>query len=171
MTVDEHVTVIRDGRLRAAGIRRGSVIAYDWGFSEGGVEHVQRTYLLLDEHLQIDQPVAFPPEQRGWWYCDLVAVDTSGSPVVRTEDRWIDVIVGPPDHPYRLLDLDEYAAALADGRLGAAEAAEGLTRMQHFLDRRLNRRHDTTRTWPDFPPREVEELRTLELPRDWALSG
>ncbi|MFE0464409.1 DUF402 domain-containing protein [Kitasatospora sp. NPDC058965] len=165
------MTVQRDGRLTAAGIRRGNVVAYDWGFRQGGTDYVQRTFLLLDEYLQIDQPVAFPSEQRGWWYCDLVSLEWAGpgSGVVTVRDRWIDVIVGPPDQPYRLLDLDDYAAALADGRLGPAEAADGLTRMQAFLDRRLNRRHEVTGTWPDFPPREVEELRTVEFPRAWQL--
>ncbi|WP_345695855.1 DUF402 domain-containing protein [Kitasatospora terrestris] len=171
MAPDEHVTVIRDGRLTAAGIRRGSVVAYTWGFHADGIDHVQRTFVLLDEHLQIDQPVIFPPEQRGWWYCDLIGVEWGGvgSGVVETRDMWIDVVVGPPDQPYRLLDLDEYALALADGRLTPAEAARGLTRVQRFLDRRLNRRHGVSRTWPAFPPPEVEDLLTVDLPQDWEL--
>jgi hypothetical protein len=169
--MDELVTVVRDGALRAAGVRRGSVVAYDWGFRQGGTDYVQRTFVLVDEHLQINQPVVFPPEQLGWWYCDLVALEWAGDGVLHVRDQWIDVIVGPPDHPYRLLDLDDYAAALTDGRLSPAEAADGLARVQRFLDRRLNRRHDTSRTWPDFPPREVEELYATELPQDWALLG
>ncbi|GAA2798977.1 hypothetical protein GCM10010441_25000 [Kitasatospora paracochleata] len=169
MTHDEPVTVLRDGRLRAAGIRRGSVVAYDWGFHQDGTDHVQRTFVLLDDHMQIDQPVAFPPGQRGWWYCDLVSLEWAAPGLLRTDDRWIDVIVGPPDHPYRLLDLDDYAAALADGRLAPAEAADGLTRVQRFLDHRLNRRHDTTRTWPAFPPAEIRDLGTADLPQNWNL--
>ncbi|NUR27680.1 MAG: DUF402 domain-containing protein [Catenulispora sp.] len=165
------MTVIRDGKLTAAGIRRGGVVAYDWGFTEDGIDHVQRTFVLLDEHMQINQPVVFPPEQAGWWYCDLVTVQWAGpgSGLVTVQDEWIDVVIGPPDHPYRLLDLDEYADALAEGRLTPAEAADGLRRTQRFLDRRLNRRHDVTRTWPDFPPREVAELLSIDLPRQWRL--
>ncbi|MEY9862688.1 protein associated with RNAse G/E [Catenulispora sp. GAS73] len=85
-------------------------------------------------------PVAFPPRQRGWWYCDLVTVVDDGE-VLRVDDMWIDVIVGPPDHRYRLLDLDDYGQATSDGRLSPS-AADGLTRVQRFLDRRLNRRHE-----------------------------
>lgn len=171
MATDESVTVIRDGRLTAAGIRRGDVVAYDWGFTQDGVDHVQRTFVLLAEHMQINQPVVFPPEQTGWWYCDLVTVQWAGpgSALVTVQDAWIDVIIGPPDHPYRVLDLDEYADALAEGRLSPAEAVDGLRRMQRFLDRRLNRRDDVTRTWPDFPPREVAELLSIELPQEWRL--
>ncbi|MEU9080354.1 DUF402 domain-containing protein [Kitasatospora sp. NPDC004745] len=173
MTPDERVTVLHNGRLRAAGIRRGDVVAYDWGFRHDGTDLIQRTFVLLDDHVQINQPVAFPPQQRGWWYCDLVSLEWDGpdGDLLRTQDLWIDVIVGPPDHPYRLLDLDDYADALADGRIAPGQAADGLRRMQRFLDRRLNRRHEVTRTWPDFPPAEVEELLTADLPRDWHLSA
>lgn len=161
--------MLRDGGLRATGIRRGDVVAYDWGFREDGVDYIQRTFVLLGEHMQINQPVRFPVEQRGWWYCDLVSVEWDGAGLLKTYDMWIDVIIGPPDHPYRLLDLHDYADAMADGRISPEQAADGLRRMQRFLDRRLNRRHDVTRTWPEFPPAEVDELLTAELPRDWRL--
>ncbi|GAA2137593.1 hypothetical protein GCM10009760_18260 [Kitasatospora kazusensis] len=162
------VTVLRDGRMQAAGVRRGDVVAYDWGFEHGGRRHVQRSFVLLDHGVQIDQPAVFPAEQQGWWYCDLVTVVDDGH-LLRVDDMWIDAIVGPPDHPYRVLDLDEYAAAMSAGRLSPADAADGLIRWQRFLDRRLNRRHDVTRSWPDFPPAGVEEMLTVELPRKWAL--
>jgi hypothetical protein len=57
---------------------------------------------------------------------------------------------------------------MADGRLTSAEAADGLIRVPRFLDRRLNRRHDVTRSWPDFPPDAVMDLLTADLPQDWA---
>lgn len=162
------VTVIRDRRIRAAGRRRDDVIVYDWGFDLHGVHYEQRSYILLDDGIQINQPVIFPPERQGWWYCDLVKV-TEARDQVAVEDLWIDVIVGPPDHPYRVLDLDEYAAALERGELTPAEAADGLIRTQRFLDRRLNRRDEVTRTWPDFPPQAVTSLADASFHRDWSL--
>jgi len=90
---------------------------------------------------------------------------------VIVEDLWIDVIVGPPDHPYRVLDLDEYAAAAERGALGPDEAADGLIRTQRFLDRRLNRRLEVLRTWPDFPPKTVTALSSVSFPRDWSSIG
>lgn len=162
------VTVLRDGRLRAAGLRWGDVVAYDWGFEQQGQHYIQRSFVLLDDGIQINQPVLFRPEQQGWWYCDLVAV-VQDSGLLRVDDLWIDVIVGPPDHPYRLLDLDEYATAMAHGQLSPAEAADGLIRTQRFLDRRLNRRHEVERSWPDFPPAEVKAMLSVDLPRDWTL--
>ncbi|MGW4233939.1 hypothetical protein ACWEF9_32550 [Streptomyces sp. NPDC004980] len=61
------VTVLRDGRLRAAGLRWADVVAYDWGSEKQGQRYIQRSFVLLDDGIQINQPVLFPPEQRGWW--------------------------------------------------------------------------------------------------------
>lgn len=164
------VTVLRDGRMRAAGVRQGDVVAYQWGFARDDRQYVQRSFVLLDDGVQINQPVAFPPEQQGWWYCDLVTVVEDGD-LLRVDDMWIDAIVGPPDHPYRVLDLDEYADAITAGQLTVADAVDGLVRWQRFLDRRLNRRHEVVRGWPDFPSAAVEALLTVELPTEWELLG
>jgi len=162
------VTVVRDGALRAAGRRRDDVIVYDWGFEADGRPYRQRSFVLLDDGFQINQPVLFPDGMQGWWYCDLVRVTDHGD-TVTVDDLWIDVIVGPPDHPYRVLDLDEYATVAARGDIGPDEAADGLVRTQRFLDRRLNRRHETTRMWPDFPPAIVTELAAVTFDPDWSL--
>ena len=161
------VTVVRDHRVRAAGRRRDDVIVYDWGFELDGQHFEQRSFVLLDDGFQINQPVIFPAEQQGWWYCDLVRVTDHGHEVI-VEDLWIDVIVGPPDHPYRVLDLDEYAEATRSGVLSPADAVDGLVRTQRFLDRRLNRRHEVLRIWPDFPPATVTALSHLSYPKDWS---
>jgi Protein of unknown function (DUF402) len=162
------VTVIRDKRLRAAGRRLGDAVVYDWGFELDGGHYEQRSFVLLDDGFQINQPVIFPAAQQGWWYCDLVKF-TDGGDIIRVDDLWIDVVVGPPDHPYRVLDLDEYADAAARGVLSAADMIDGLVRTQRFLDRHLNRRHDTDRTWPDFPPRSIGTLQRATFPADWSL--
>ena len=161
-------TVIRNGRVRAAGRRMEQVIVYDWGFEHEGQRWQQRSFVLLDDGFQINQPVIFPPERRGWWYCDLVRIVEDGD-IVTVDDLWIDVIVGPPDHPYRMLDLHEYAAAMASGVLSLTDAADGLVRTQRFLDRRLNRRYDhAERTWLDFPPADVERLMDVRFPQQWS---
>ncbi|GAA2621098.1 hypothetical protein GCM10010399_60180 [Dactylosporangium fulvum] len=162
------VTVIRDHKVRAAGRRLDDVIVYDWGFALNGRHYEQRSYVLLDDGFQINQPVIFPDAQQGWWYCDLVRVTDNGDEVI-VEDLWIDVIVGPPDHPYRVLDLDEYATAAARGELSPVEAADGLVRTQRFLDRRLNRRHEVLRTWPDFPPEAVTVLSSIAFEPAWSI--
>ncbi|WP_345301091.1 VOC family protein [Dactylosporangium matsuzakiense] len=62
------MTVIRDGRVRAEGFRDGDAIVYDWGFTWEGTGREQRSYILLATGFQINQPVIFPEQQRGWWY-------------------------------------------------------------------------------------------------------
>lgn len=162
------VTVIRDNKLRAVGRRLGDVIVYDWGFQLNDQHYEQRSFVLLDDGFQINQPVIFPEAQQGWWYCDLVKITDSGNQVA-VDDLWIDVIVGPGDHPYRVLDLDEYAVAVEQGALSMAEAVDGLVRTQRFLDRRLNRRHEVLRTWPDFPPKNVAALSNISFRRNWSI--
>lgn len=164
------MTVLRQGGLRAQGLRHDGVVAYNWGWTQKGVQQVQRTFVLLDDGIQISQPIPFPPDQQGWWYCDLVRVVAEGD-LIRVDDLWIDVIVGPPDRPYRVLDLDEYGQALAAGDLSLADAVDGLIRMQRFLDRRLNRHHDVPQQWADFPPAAVQELLTADLPQSWTMLG
>jgi hypothetical protein len=43
------VTVVRDRTLRAAGLRLGDAIVYDWGFQIDNRPYVQRSFVLLDE--------------------------------------------------------------------------------------------------------------------------
>jgi hypothetical protein len=161
-------TVIRNGKVRAAGRRAGRTIVYDWGFEYEGRQWEQRSFLLLDEGFQINQPVVFPPELQGWWYCDLVRIVDDGD-ALTVDDLWIDVIVGPPDHPYRMLDLHEYAEALETGALSVADAADGLVRTQRFLDRHVNRRDDHTEVaWLDFPPASVQQLMDVRFASQWS---
>ncbi|GAA1835625.1 DUF402 domain-containing protein [Microlunatus capsulatus] len=163
------LTVLRDGRVEAAGYRDGQAVVYDWGFTWEGRALEQRTFVLLDLGFQVNQPVIFPEQQRGWWYCDLVRLELSGD-LLRVDDDLVDVVVGPPDHPYRVLDLDEYGDALASGAREPADVVDGLRRTQLFLDRHLNRRHDVRRdTWPDFPPRAIAGLAALPFRPRWRL--
>ena len=76
----------------------------------------------------------------------FVLLDTGfqvNQPVIfpeRQRGRWYGGLV-------RVLDLEEYAGM------------DGSRRTQLFLDRHLNRRHDTRRdSWPGFPPRAVAAL-------------
>ena len=167
-TATSSVTVVRDGTVRAAGLRLRDAVVYDWGFQLDGRSYQQRTFVLLDEGFQVNQPVVFLPQQQGWWYCDLVRITDHGD-VIEVDDHWIDIIVGPPDHPYRVLDLDEFGTAVRDGRLSAVDAADGLKQAQCFLDRHLNRRHDVTRAWPDFPPSGIAALRHVTFAPHWSL--
>lgn len=156
----------REGTLFARGGRIDDVVAFRWGFESEGRAVEQLSFVLMAEGFLLAQPVLFDGPQRGWWYVDLITVEDRGELVV-VEDLYVDVLVGPPSTPYRLLDLDELADAVTGGAVDAAIAMDGLVRCQRFLDRRLNRREDTSPTWPAFPPVGVEESRWAALPREW----
>jgi hypothetical protein len=153
--------------LIAEGGRSDDMVAFWWAFDEGDHTYEQLSFVLLDDGFLIAQPVTFDGDQRGWWYCDLISVDDHGSELV-LEDLYVDVVVGPPTAPYRVLDLDELAAAVRDDRVGVDVALDGLRRCQSFLDRRLNpRRGEVSTSWPDFPPTATARDRWRELPRAW----
>jgi len=58
------VTVIRDNKVRAVGRRMRDVVVYDWGFELDDRRYEQRSFVLLDDGFQINQPVIFPAAQR-----------------------------------------------------------------------------------------------------------
>ena len=119
--------------------------------------------LLIDEQIQLSQPVVFPDSHSGWWYADLVSLTARGDEILVT-DEYLDVIIGPPNRPYRVLDMEEYAAALATGDVTTDRVIAGLTAFQRFLNAHLNSGYTVSDRWPDFPPAEIDELRDLEIP-------
>jgi predicted RNA-binding protein associated with RNAse of E/G family len=119
---------------------------------------------MLDEGVDMAQPVGFAEAQADWWYIDLVRFDVDGTNV-RCDDMYIDVVVGTPDQPYSVLDLEEFGDALRAGTISVDEAAKVLDDCQRFIDRRLNRHKDPmSDTWPDFPPRELEPVLVAPIP-------
>lgn len=144
------------------GIRVGRIAAYEFplfpeNYTRTGQLRQDRSYLLLDEGIQMSCPPGFAEHHAGWWYVDLVEI-TEASTQVTVMDQYLDVIVGPPGHSYRILDMDEFGDAIAAGELPAEKAVEGLRKFQRFIDTYLNRLGDAEAAWPDFPPRAMREL-------------
>lgn len=168
MTAGERVEVVHLGggsSLRAAGVRHDDVVAFRWGIQAGVRALEQRSYLLLDDGVLLARPGRMPTGHEGWWWCDLVFVEDRGDRVV-VSDAYVDVLVGPADRPYRIVDLDELAEAVTTGALAPERAADGLTRLQRFLDRRLHGATGGTRR--DFPPSVVRGLHARDdLPGEW----
>ena len=173
--------VWRDGLGPLPGIRRGNVLAYEFDVAPRWFTHHatrpehpvrQRAFVLIDEQIQLNQPVVFPDSHRGWWYADLVSIEDHDTEVLIRDD-YLDVVVGPPNRPYRVLDLDEYATALATGGVTAARVSAGLTAFQRFLDKHLNAGYTMSDRWPDFPPAAIDELLDEEIldPNGWAAAA
>jgi hypothetical protein len=65
-----------------------------------------------------------------------------------------------------MLDLDDYADAMADGTLPWEQAIDGLRRWQKFLDRHLHTSRWPSEDWTDFPPTSIRHLAELAAPFD-----
>ena len=73
------------------GVRLGRVASYDFEIpSEHEVadptNRVQRAFLLLDDHIQLQQPLTFLGAYAGWWYVDLVSITENG-PAITVVDQ------------------------------------------------------------------------------------
>ena len=156
------------GGLPCPGVRAGRVAAYEFDIPDGmyvrpGAGRRQRAFLLLDESAQLDQPVVFRPNRAGWWYVDLVEIRERGR-TIHVVDHYVDIVVGPPGLPYRVLDLHELGDALTSGALTVAQVAHVLAATQAFVDRHLQGENHHGPDWPDFPPAALAPVREVEIP-------
>lgn len=187
MTLPEPVEVIRGTHKHPSlrfgplpGYRLDNVVAYEWELPARfepwpGRSLVERTFVLLEVGVSFANPcwvrerrldgtvVEVDPRGRDSWYVDLITVEQEGERYL-FRDLYIDVIVPTDGRHARLLDLDEYADALADGTLALAEAIDGLRRWQHFLDRYLHTSRWPPDSWADFPPAAIQPLAALPAP-------
>ena len=157
------------------GVRADDVLAYEFELSSRfipfpGRSLLERVFVLLDLGVSMSLPpwrstaeVSRDRQGPGTWYVDLVHV-TAGPDSVIVRDLYIDVMVPTDGRHQRLLDLDDYADAMAAGRLDAPTAIDGLRRWQQFLDRHLHADRDPQDGWTDFPPRRLRQLAALPAP-------
>ena len=162
------VCVMRGTAGPFAGRRLGDVVAYDFALDDSftprpGLTRWERAFLLLDLGVQFVNPLWWRGDEATSWYVDLVRLTVAGD-TITVDDLYIDVIIPTDGRHYRQLDLDEFAEAIAAGKLPLPAALDALARWQRFLDRHL---HDTRwppTTWTDFPPAAIAPLRTLPSP-------
>lgn len=149
------------------GVRNDSnVVAFDMRILDHlqvpGRPVIERCFLLLDEGVQITQPVLFKDALEGGWYVDLVHVETPSADRIIVHDLYLDLLIPPRTQHYEVLDLDELADAIDDGAIDLTTATTVLRNAQRFVDRHLRNLDDTPqRRWPDFPPRAIFELAQL----------
>jgi hypothetical protein len=163
------------------GMRSGDVVAYEFELPPrfepwSGRSRLERTFVLLDVGVSFANPcwqratrldgsvVETDPKGRDSWYVDLIDVETLDREGYIFRDLYIDVIVPTDGRHYRLLDLEEYADAMIEGKLTPIQAADGLRRWQRFLDRYLYSGRWPRPEWADFPPASIRELLDLSAP-------
>ncbi|MDQ3407586.1 MAG: DUF402 domain-containing protein, partial [Chloroflexota bacterium] len=101
--------------------------------------------------------VEMDPRGRDSWYVDLVTV-VQHLDRYTFRDLYVDLIVPTDGRHYRMLDLDEFADAMADGSVTLEDAVDGLRRWQRFLDRYLHVDRWPPAGWSDFPPASIRGL-------------
>jgi len=164
------------------GVRLGEVVAYEFELPARfepwpGRTRLERTFVLLDVGVSFANPCwvragnpdlsVFEVDPKGAdsWYVDLVTVDVQGDRYT-FRDLYIDVIIPTDGRHHRMLDLDEFADAMAEGTLSLEDAIDGLRRWQRFLDRYLHADRSPQAEWSDFPPVSIRSL--FELPAPFA---
>lgn len=157
------------------GIRMGSTLAYEFELPDRfvpwpGRTLLERAFVLLDLGVSMSLPAWRPTAgidrdrtEPTTWYVDLLQITVGrGSIIVR--DLYIDVLVPTNGRHQRLLDLDEFAAAIEAEQLDVNTAVDGLRRWQRFLDRHLHSGRDPEGEWSDFPPRQLRDLAAIPAP-------
>ncbi|MEU1687902.1 hypothetical protein [Micromonospora sp. NPDC005707] len=56
--MNRRLSVVRYGKLHAAGLRLGDVIVYDWGFHLDNRPYERRSFVLLDDGFQIHEVIS-----------------------------------------------------------------------------------------------------------------
>ncbi len=161
------------------GVRSGEAVAYEFELPNSfepwpGRTLVERTFVLLDCGVSFANTcwirwrkpdgtmVDRQSEGSDTWYVDLITVEQNGGRYT-FRDLYVDVMVPMDGRQHRLLDLDEFAAAIEDGSLLAPQATDALRRWQRFLDRYLYDGRAPVSAWRDFPPTAILPL--MELPQ------
>jgi hypothetical protein len=164
----ESVQVMRGQSGPFTGVRLGDAVAYEFELDESlmprpGTTRLERVYVLLDVGVQLSNPPYWRGRDAACWYVDLVTV-TGGNGRFTVWDQYVDLIVATDGRPYRMLDLDEFAAAVQQGALSWSDAVDALRRWQRFLDRYLHEERFPAAGWTDFPPAVIKPLAALPAP-------
>ena len=162
------------------GRRLGDVIAYEFELPDRfepwpGRTRLERTFVLLDVGVSFANPcwqratepggtvAEMDPRGRDSWYVDLITVEEHGDRYT-LRDLYVDLIVPTDGRPYRVLDLDEFADAQAEGMISLQDAVDALRRWQRFLDRHLHTDRWPPTEWSDFPPASIRDLSAIAAP-------
>jgi hypothetical protein len=161
----ENVRVLHRTGQWCPGRRIGEVVAYDVRilpeYQVLGRPIIDRSYLLLDQGVQLTRPVVFEGPVEGWWYVDLVEVELTEAGLV-VHDLYVDFLIPPGADRYHVLDLDELGDALSQGQITATQCATVLSRTQRFIDRHLRASEKDSVDPPhQFPPESIAVLEPL----------
>lgn len=105
-----------------------------------------RHYILLDKSVKL----MFEPF--GWkdkWYIDLVSIEHINENVIVLKDLYLDVIIYNDCKEHKIIDFDDLANALVEGKVSPKELENPLKGFQIFLDTCVYQK--------EFPPFEIKD--------------
>lgn len=131
----------RDGYFE--GFRHENVVFWDKSDKKTGLDI--RCFVLIDKCVQL---MNCPWNWDDGWYIDLIEIEYLENDEIRIIDLCIDIIVEGDGPTYRVIDLNDFAEGLINGRLDVYRLQEPLKSLQKFLDQHLHKN-------VDFPPSEI----------------
>ena len=110
-------------------------------------DKVIRHFILMNEGVKI----MFEPY--GWkneWYVDLIKIKQCEDDTLELADMYIDIIVEGNGPRYRIVDLEEYAEGVFEGKITLMEMKNQMLQVQKFLNKYLHHENG-------FPPEIIRK--------------
>ena len=122
------------------------------GVSDGKVAYFdcydQKSQKDIRHFVFLEESIKLMHEPWGWkdkWYADLIKIECVSKNEISLIDLYLDIIIESNGQTYKMIDFDDFANALVNGRINITELEIPLNNLQIFLDNHL---HDGK----DFPP-------------------
>lgn len=104
-----------------------------------------RHYILLEKSIKL---MYEPFSWKYTWYIDLIKIKLHNDEM-ELIDLYLDVLVKEDQWEYKIVDFDDLADALVNGKISVSEIEKPLKGLQRFLDENIYNKA--------FPPAEIRE--------------
>lgn len=125
------------------------------GYTDGRIIYFdledQKSQRDVRHFILLDKSVKLMFEPFGWkdtWYVDLIQIEKVNDEEYKLTDFYLDILVLNNCERYKIVDFDDLANALVQGKVTPQELEIPLKGFQIFLDTNIYSK--------DFPPKEIE---------------
>lgn len=144
MTQQVTIVFLNDQHTSAwMGYEDNGILRFDFTNKRGP----RRFFVMPDLCVMFADETHLPVVDIPQWYVHLIDAVQYDQRTWVVTDREIDVIVATDLRTYRVVDLDDFATAMSNGKVSAADAQRLLAVLQRFLDKYFHH--------GEFPPPEV----------------
>jgi Protein of unknown function (DUF402) len=136
-------SVLITSRLgKTEGYTNGEIVYFDL--------YDQKSQREVRHFIILKQCVKLMYEPFGWkdtWYIDLIQIQYISDTEMQLNDFYLDIIINNKNKNYKIIDFDDLANALVEGKVTALDLEIPLKGFQTFLDQNIYRHV--------FPPLEI----------------